>query len=84
VNIGSSNYQDLRIRILGQSRTEDWYAGVETSRALKTNFINSVRKNISLLTRNRHDFTTGDITYTGSDIHVTDADLSTKKSIIVE
>lgn len=83
-SLGNSNFQYLRIRILGQSRENGWYTGIKGDRQIRVDFLNSLRKNIALLTRNRSDFSQANFSDTGSDILIGNAHFATKRTIIAE
>ena len=83
-SLGTSSFQNLRIRILGQANTDGWYDGIATGRQSKADFFNAIRKNITLLSRNRANYSTANYLYTGSQIHLTNTDFSTKRTIIAE
>ena len=73
----------MRIRILGQSNIGGWYTGLSTEQNnQKVEFYNTTRKNIALLTRNRTDYTLGDIYYTGNSIQIDDAEFDQYRTIV--
>lgn len=81
---GTSLFQNLRIRILGQTRADGWYEGIQVGENIKTELFNTIRKNVALLTRNRTDFSRANYTYTGGQNNIFDHDFDTKRTIIVE
>lgn len=83
-NLGTSLFQKLRIRILGQTRTDGWYGGLQVGTRSKTDYFNQIRKNVAILTRNRTDYSKADYTYTGGQNNIFDHDFDKKRTIIVE
>lgn len=83
-SLGNSNFQYLRIRILGQSREIGWYSGIKSDRQVRVDFLNTLRKNITLLTRNRVEYSQANFSHTGSDIHIGNAHFASKRTIIAE
>lgn len=67
---GTSIFQNLRIRILGQKQADGWYNGLQVGTTSKTDFFNQIRKNVAILNRNRTDYANAQYIYTGSDFVV--------------
>lgn len=55
-----AEYQTSHVKILGQNNARSEYGTIATSTKSRTDFFNTLRKNIALLTRNRTDFTNTD------------------------
>lgn len=83
-SLGASLFQNLRIRILGQSQETNWYNGIAGTYQTRVDFLNTIRKNITLLSRNRTDYSQADYSYTGATQHITNSSFDTKRTIIVE
>jgi hypothetical protein len=83
-SFGTSLFQNLRIRILGQTRTDGWYGGIQVGTTSKTDYFNQIRKNVAILTRNRDNYSQADYTYTGGQNNIFDHDFDTKRTVIVE
>ena len=83
-NLGSSNYQNLRIRILGAVQENGWYTGMKSDPQVKVDFFNTLRRSIAILTRNRNDYSQAIFSHTGGDIHIGNSTFATKRSIITE
>ncbi len=73
-----------RVRIFWQYSNTAVYRWISLDPAQKSDFFNTVRKQIAYLVRNRRDFSNANFTYTGSTIHIDAASFIGKKSIIVE
>lgn len=62
-SLGASTFQNLRVRVLGQSQETSWYNGIAGVRQTKADFLNAVRKRVTLLSRNRTDYSQADYLY---------------------
>lgn len=83
-SLGTSTFQNLRVRILGQSQETSWYNGIAGVRQTKADFLNTVRKSVTLLSRNRTDYSQADYLYSTAAQNIGASTFDNKRSIIVE
>lgn len=83
-SLGTSTFQNLRIRVLGQSQETSWYNGIAGVRQTKAEFLNTVRKSVTLLSRNRTNYSQADYLYSTTAQNIGASTFDTKRSIIVE
>jgi hypothetical protein len=80
-SLGASSSSDIRIKMIGNHNNLLGTGAIDVSRGAKAEFINTIRKNIATLSRNRTDYS--DVAYSGGigDISVNDAYFSDKRVI---
>jgi hypothetical protein len=80
-SLGASSSSDIRIKMIGNHNYLLGTGAIDVSRGAKAEFINTIRKNIATLSRNRTDYS--DVAYSGriGDISVSDAYFSDKRVI---
>ena len=84
INLWTSESAKRRLRIFGQSYIGGWNATDHIGKETKTDFLNTLRKKISILTRNQTASTNSAYFYTGATIHIGNALMSSHRTLIVE
>ena len=83
-NLGTSETAKHRLRVFGQSYIDGWNAVDHIGKETRTAFLNTLRKNISILTRNQTSWSNSAYLYTGTTIHIGNAMMSSHRTLIVE
>jgi hypothetical protein len=78
----SSEYREARVKIIGQNNALGEYGTIGTDKKTKQAFINTLRKNIALLGRNRTDYTGANYLISSTLPDVKNASFANKRTLI--
>lgn len=79
----SSEFQASHVKILGQNNARSEYGTIATTSRARTDFFNTLRKNISLLSRNRTNYTDANYSVFSAATTVDNASFASKRTIVV-
>lgn len=80
---GTSEYRAPKVKILGQNNGLGEYGTIGMNKVTRAKFIDAIRKNVALLSRNRSDYSGVPYTIYSWDLPIDNATFNTKRTIVV-